>query len=114
MCGVTPPRAPEPASGTEDAFVDHPLYLRVERTVPKLARQMIDTFVEEIPLYSLLPREQLEGEILAITEANLRLFFTTLRESRPLAPDELAEVRTSAARRAEERVPLDAVLSAYH
>src|SRR4051812_9474582 len=90
------------------------LYLRVEREVPRLARRMIDTFVAEIPLYALLPREQLEGEILAITDANLRLFFTTLRESRPLAPAELAEVRTSAARRAEERVPLDAVLSAYH
>src|SRR3954451_25251815 len=90
------------------------LYVRVEREVPRLARRMIDTFVAEIPLYGLLPREQLEGEILAITDANLRLFFTTLRESRPLAADELAEVRTSAARRAEERVPLDAVLSAYH
>ena len=90
------------------------LYLRVEREVPRLARRMIDTFVAEIPLYGLLPREQLEGEILAITDANLRLFFTTLRESRRLTNDELAEVRTSAARRAEERVPLDAVLSAYH
>jgi hypothetical protein len=90
------------------------LYARVEREVPRLARRMIDTFVAEIPLYGLLPREQLEGEILAITDANLRLFFTTLRESRRLSGDELAEVRTSAARRAEERVPLDAVLSAYH
>jgi hypothetical protein len=94
--------------------VETALYRRVERQVPRLARRMIDTFVEEIPLYGLLPREQLEGEILAITEANLRLFFTTLRESRRLTGEELAEVRTSAARRAEERVPLDAVLSAYH
>src|SRR4051794_41136494 len=90
------------------------LYLRVEREVPRLARRMIDTFVAEIPLYGLLPREQLEGEILAITDANLRLFFTTLRESRRLTPDELTDVRTSAARRAQERVPLDAVLAAYH
>src|SRR4051794_31542050 len=103
-------RKPAPSAGDVAAT----LYLRVEREVPRLARRMIDTFVAEIPLYGLLPREQLEGEILAITDANLRLFFTTLRESRPLAPDELAEVRTSAARRAEERVPLDAVLSAYH
>jgi hypothetical protein len=93
---------------------DAPLYGRVQRMVPKLARRMIDTFVEEIPLYSLLPREQLDGEILGITTANLRLFFTALREGRALSDDELAEVRTSAARRAEERVPLDAVLSAYH
>src|ERR687890_648174 len=72
------------------------------------------SFVGEIPLYAMLPREQLEGEILAITTANLRLFFSTLREGRPLAPEELAEIRMSAARRAEERVPLEAVLTAYH
>jgi hypothetical protein len=94
--------------------LDAPLYRRVERQVPKLARRMIDTFVAEIPLYGLLPREQLEGEILAITTANLRLFFAMLREGRSLTVEELGEVRTSAARRAEERVPLDAVLTAYH
>lgn len=80
----------------------------------KLARTMIDTFVAEIPLYALLPREQLQGEITAITENNLRVFFRTLREHRPPTDDELADIRSSAARRAEERVPLDAVLTAYH
>ena len=75
---------------------------------------MIDTFVAEIPLYAHLPREQLEGEILAITEANLRLFFRMLKDTEPPAPETLSDVRLSAARRAEERVPLDAVLTAYH
>jgi hypothetical protein len=93
---------------------DHPLYQRVERTVPRLARTMIETFVAEIPLYGLLPREQLEGEILSITQENLRLFFRTLRSGEPLSSSELGDVRLSAARRAEERVPLDAVLTAYH
>jgi hypothetical protein len=90
------------------------LYVRVERQVPKLARAMIEAFVKEIPLYSLLPREQLDGEILAITTSNLRLFFAALREGRDLSSEELVDVRMSAVRRAEERVPLDAVLSAYH
>src|SRR5438067_605213 len=40
---------------------DSPLYARVERKVPKLARAMIDAFVKEIPLYSLLPGEPPEG-----------------------------------------------------
>ena len=93
---------------------DSPLYQRVERTVPRLARQMIDTFVAEIPLYGLLPREQLEGEILAITEENLRLFFRALRSGEALSAEALGDVRLSAARRAEERVPLEAVLTAYH
>ncbi len=75
---------------------------------------MIDAFVKEIPLYSYLPREQLEGEILAITTSNLRLFFAALREGRDLSSEEQGDVRTSAVRRAEERVPLDAVLTAYH
>src|SRR3954468_16026146 len=106
----------DPAQGrsTMRLMTDHPLYQRVERTVPRLARKMIETFVAEIPLYSLLPREQLEGEILSITEQNLRLFFRALRSGESLTSAELNEVRLSAARRAEERAPLDAVLTAYH
>jgi hypothetical protein len=99
---------------TAPVLSDSPLYARVERKVPKLARAMIDAFVNEIPLYSMLPAEQLQGEILEITTANLRLFFSSLREGRDLTLEELADVRSSAARRAEERVPLDAVLVAYH
>src|SRR3954452_10190017 len=52
--------APPPRAGGTDTA----LYARVERQVPKLARGMVEAFVKEIPLYSLLPREQLEGEIL--------------------------------------------------
>src|SRR3954464_5687020 len=106
----------DPAQGrsTMCRVTDTPLYQRVERTVPRLARKMIETFVAEIPLYGLLPREQLEGEILSITEENLRLFFRTLRSGEALTSTELGDVRLSAARRAEERVPLDAVLTAYH
>src|SRR3954451_14583413 len=105
---------PPQTRSTMSRVTDHPLYQRVERTVPRLARKMIETFVAEIPLYGLLPREQLEGEILSITEENLRLFFRTLRSGEVLTSTELGDVRLSAARRAEERVPLDAVLTAYH
>jgi hypothetical protein len=108
------PVAPQQQTPAPTPGPDADLYRRVERQVPRLARRMIDSFVAEIPLYALLPREQLEGEILDITIANLRLFFAALREGRALVPEELAEIRTSAARRAEERVPLDAVLTAYH
>jgi sugar diacid utilization regulator len=96
------------------AVVPADLYLRVQKTLPALARRMIATFLEEVPLYALLPREQLEGEVLAICEDNLRAFFATLIEDRAPTEDELAEPRASAARRAQERVPLDAVLTAYH
>ncbi|HVV76077.1 MAG TPA: helix-turn-helix domain-containing protein [Mycobacteriales bacterium] len=93
---------------------DSPLFARVEREIPKLARKMLDRFVAEVPLYSMLPREQLEGEISSITALNLRLFFASLRTEGPIPDEDLVEIRSSAARRAEERVPLDAVLAAYH
>ena len=94
--------------------MDAGLYVRVQRTLPVLARRMIATFLEEVPLYALLPREQLEGEVLAICEDNLRTFFATLIEDREPTEEELAEPRASAARRAQERVPLASVLTAYH
>jgi hypothetical protein len=93
---------------------DSPLYARVEKRLPKLAQEMLGRFVEEIPLYAMLPREQIEGEIAEITLGNLRLFFHALRTGTPITDEDLIPSRTSAARRAQERVPLDAVLSAYH
>src|SRR3954447_22887504 len=90
------------------------LYTRVQRRLPKLAARMIETFLAEVPFYGRLPREQLDGEILEICMDNLRAFFATLQEERLPTDEELAEPRSSAARRAQERVPLDAVLQAYH
>jgi len=95
-------------------MADDQLYARVSRRVPKLAKRMIETFLAEVPFYSRLPREQLDGEITEICKDNLRAFFATLREDRLPTEEELAEPRLSAARRAQEKVPLDAVLQAYH
>lgn len=87
---------------------------RVERRIEGIVRSMVTTFVADIPIYSRLPSEQLAGEISEIVRENLRIFFRCVRERRAPTDDELAEPRASAARRAEERVPLDAVLTAYH
>jgi sugar diacid utilization regulator len=97
-----------------NADVAASLYVRVARQLPVLARRMIATFLDEVPFYRQLPVEQLEGEILEICENNLHVFFTTLEEGRLPTDEELAEPRSSAARRAQERIPLDAVLTAYH
>lgn len=75
---------------------------------------MVDEFIEQVPLYAQLPKEQLAGEITGIVTENLRLFFRSLQEGRSPTAEELAGMRHSAARRAEERVPLDAVLTAYY
>ena len=106
--------APAPPVHPSGHSTDRPLYARVAKRIMPLARQMTRAFVEEIPLYSHLPREQLDGEILGICADNLRVFFATLREQRDPTAEELMEPQLSAARRAEERVPLDAVLAAYH
>lgn len=95
-------------------MIDEALYTRVESRLNVLAPRMIQMFLDEVPFYRRLPREQLDGEILGICRDNLRVFFTTLQEDRKPTDDELAEPRASAARRAQERVPLDAVLQAYH
>ena len=95
-------------------MADDALYARVQRRLPALAKRMIQTFLDEVPFYGRLPREQLDGEITEICKDNLRAFFATLQEDRLPTEAELAEPRSSAARRAQERVPLDAVLQAYH
>src|SRR5205085_12451500 len=59
-------------------------------------------------------REQLHSEILETCVDGRREFFATRQEERPPTGEELAEPRSTAARRAQERVPLDAVLQAYH
>lgn len=93
---------------------DGSLAQRVQRQTDALARRMLSAFIEQIPLYGHLPREQLEGEILDILRHNLRVFFTFLEHGESPADHDLATIRASAARRAEERIPLEAVLTAYH
>jgi hypothetical protein len=75
---------------------------------------MLAELVRQIPLYSHLPQEQLQGEILDILKYNLGVFFRILGEGGIPTADDLTEIRASAARRAEERIPLEAVLTAYH
>jgi hypothetical protein len=100
---MTPPMRPQAA-----------LARRVADNVDLLARRMTDAFVAEIPVYAHLPREQLDGEILQICCYNLRVFLRFLAEGDAPGDRELAPIKTSAARRAEERVPLETVLIAYH
>ena len=100
---MTPPMWPQAA-----------LARRVADNVELLARRMTDAFVAEIPVYAHLPREQLDGEILQICCYNLRVFLRFLADGDAPSDRELAPIKTSAARRAEERVPLETVLIAYH
>jgi hypothetical protein len=86
----------------------------LERQTPKLARQLVRGFAEQIPIYRRLPKEELDGDITGITEHNLRLIARMFRDRRPPTRAELAPLRSSSARRAQEGVPLEALLAAYH
>lgn len=81
--------------------------------VDALARRILAVLVEEIPFYTHLPTEELQGEILRICRHNVRSFMRSVSTGGTPRPSDVDEIRASAARRAEERVPLGAVLAAY-
>ncbi|MEV1240051.1 helix-turn-helix domain-containing protein [Nonomuraea sp. NPDC049750] len=90
-----------------------PVHETLDRQTTKLARRLVRSFAEEIPIYRRLPREELDGDITRITEDNLRLISRMFRDGRPPTRAELAPLRSSSARRAREGVPLDDLLKAY-
>lgn len=75
--------------------------------------RMVAAITAEVPFYATLPAEQLSGEIAAVCRRNLLAYLRCAREGRPPTEPELDGVREPAARRAEEGVPLDAVLLAW-
>ena len=91
-----------------------PVHQRLSASMPQLTKAVIDLLVTRIPVYASLPAEQLGGDVRAIIEQGIRVFVTVLREDAMPEPDQLSELRESAARRAEEGLPIGAVISAYH
>lgn len=86
---------------------------RAGRRADRVAQCIVDRLVEAIPTYAELPREQIGGEVLALAESNVRRFVAHLQAGADEFGD-LDEIRATAVRRAEERVPLHALLHAYH
>ncbi|MCF6467639.1 PucR family transcriptional regulator [Nonomuraea sp. MG754425] len=91
-----------------------PVHELLDRQATRLARRLVSGFSEQIPVYRRLPREELDGDITFITQHNLRLISRAFRDRRPPGRADLAPLRESAARRAQEGVPLEALLAAYH
>jgi hypothetical protein len=91
-----------------------PVHRRLGDLAPGLVPRVLDRIKNEVAGYRRLPAEELSGDITTITRAVVRAFARSLRESRPLNENELAELAVSAARRAEEGFPLEAVFAAYH
>ncbi|MGZ0148898.1 hypothetical protein ACXJJ3_17620 [Kribbella sp. WER1] len=86
--------------------------LRAELGV--LVDDVLRQLVADIPLYAQLPDEELQGDIRRITERTLRAFAETFRTGVVPTGAALDPLRESATRRAEEGVPLEALLAAYH
>lgn len=91
-----------------------PVAARLAAEMPSFVRQVIASLVERVPAYAQLPAEELAGDIYRVTEHVLRAFAAVLASGELPSAEELAFLRESAARRAEEGVPIDVVLTAYH
>src|ERR1044071_4053871 len=91
-----------------------PLAARLAAEMPSFVRQVIASLVDRVPSYAQLPAEELDGDIYRVTEHTLRAFAAVLATGELPSADDLRFLRESAARRAEEGVPIDVVLTAYH
>ncbi|MFD6890340.1 PucR family transcriptional regulator [Streptomyces sp. NPDC059957] len=81
--------------------------------IPEMAAETVARLTADIPAYRLLPDSVLGGDLVANTEAVLKLFFTTVAEGRAPTEAELAAPVAWGAERARDGVPLEAVLRVY-
>ncbi|WP_448221731.1 PucR family transcriptional regulator [Gordonia iterans] len=79
-----------------------------------LVADTVQTVWQRVPFYRSLPEEAIRTDVTAIVRRNLEVFIATVRARRVPTDDEMAPIRESARRRAEELVPLADVLLAYH
>ncbi|MFI6101126.1 PucR family transcriptional regulator [Lentzea sp. NPDC051213] len=91
-----------------------PLAERIVAEMPSFVRLVLAEITARVPAYRQLPAEELAGDITRVIEGTLRAFAEVLRSRELPSPEELRFLRESAARRAEEGVPIDVVLTAYH
>ncbi|MFE5483045.1 PucR family transcriptional regulator [Streptomyces sp. NPDC056527] len=91
-----------------------PVYDLLRAAADALERAVMVRLVERLPVYGRLPPEQLGGDIAKQVTRGIRSFAEMLRTGELPDQSEQAELRESSARRADEGVPLEAVVGAYH
>ncbi|NGN68290.1 PucR family transcriptional regulator [Streptomyces sp. A7024] len=91
-----------------------PVHERLLGRLPQLSKAVIEGILRQVPYYRQLPPEEVDGDIRQVVRESLRTIAAALREQRLPEPPELAWFAESAVRRAEEGIPLDMVLDAYH
>ncbi|CAN3984366.1 PucR family transcriptional regulator [Kitasatospora purpeofusca] len=87
---------------------------RLLSAVPELAEAVVAALLDRVPAYRRFPRELATGELVPVAARRIRALAHAVRTGLPAPEGEFAAVREAAARRAEEGVPLDAVLFAHH
>lgn len=78
-----------------------------------LTELVLARLVADIEVYRELPDEELDSDITAAIARGIRLFLDMLATGAAPTGNDLTALGESAVRRAEERVPLAAVLGAY-
>ncbi|MFF2009835.1 PucR family transcriptional regulator [Streptomyces sp. NPDC058195] len=91
------------------------LHARMAARAGGLTAVVVARCAAEAPFYGALPPATLQGEVARSVAAVHALFLRALREGGggPIGPGDLTRLIEWSARRAEERVPLEAVIAAY-
>ncbi|MFI6706112.1 PucR family transcriptional regulator [Nonomuraea sp. NPDC050478] len=89
------------------------LHSRMAPRVRELTSAVVARCAAEIPFYRELPPETLSGEVTRSVSAVLAMLLRTLRRHDAVGPGDLTRIIEWSARRAEERLPLEAAVSAY-
>jgi hypothetical protein len=91
-----------------------PLHAVVRSQAPKLARTLTDIIATEVETYRVMPAVELHRDIVALVEANLYMVADTFERRSPPSMTEMNTLRAAAGRGAQDRVPLEDILYAYH
>lgn len=91
-----------------------PVHKRLQDATGALERAVMARLVERLPVYGTLPAEHLSGDIAKQVTLGIRSFAAVLCTGELPEQAEAAAIRESSARRADEGVPLEAVVGAYH
>ncbi|MFJ9082216.1 PucR family transcriptional regulator [Streptomyces sp. NPDC102384] len=79
----------------------------------RLQGEVVERLRVRLPVYGKLPAEQLTGDVTRMVRRGINGFAQALTDGRMPGPEQLAELSGSAARRAEEGLPAEAVVAAY-
>lgn len=87
---------------------------RLAAALPALSARIVGQLIADLPGYRNMPQEELRGEIVTVIEHTVGGFIEALRTGQLPRAADLSRIRETAARRAEEGVPLETIVAGYH